>query len=299
MALWHEIRALGVQLGPAAAAASTALLAPLHRTEAGADVDVARDLAYGPGPRHRVDVFRPRVWSSAPAPVLLFVCGGGFVGGDKSAGPFFANIGIWAARHGIIAVNMNYRLAPEHPWPAGAEDVARAVSWIGAAGAAAVGPSSGICLMGHSAGAAHAAAYISHPGLHGPAGPGVAAAMLVSGLYDIVAQREMRAVPPYYGSDPALYGARSAIPQIKAVRTPVAVAVSELDPPPLQHEALRMIAALTERDDIVPPIVRLGGHNHFTGVFSINLEAGRALEYGVLELVERYCRRGGAAVSST
>ena len=63
-------------------------------------------------------------------PVLVYIPGGGYVGGDKNAdGVFYGNLGIYFARHGYLTVVANYRLAPAHPWPAGAQDVAGAIAW--------------------------------------------------------------------------------------------------------------------------------------------------------------------------
>lgn len=56
---------------------------------------------------------------------------GGFVGGDKNGdGAFYPNVGRWFARQGILAVLPNYRLAPHHPWPAVAQDVAAVMTWV-------------------------------------------------------------------------------------------------------------------------------------------------------------------------
>jgi len=110
--------------------ATTRQYAALHPVAPPADVSVTSDERYGPHERQRLDVFRPRL--GARLPVLLFVHGGGFAGGDKAlpGTPFHGNVGIWAARHGLLGVVMTYRLAPGHPWPAGAEDVGAAVRWV-------------------------------------------------------------------------------------------------------------------------------------------------------------------------
>jgi acetyl esterase/lipase len=94
-------------------------------------IKVERDVKYGPAERNLLDVFTSEMDSKAQ-PVLIFIHGGAFIAGDKqSAGsPFYDNIALWAARHGFIGVTMTYRLAPQSPWPAGAEDIALAVKWV-------------------------------------------------------------------------------------------------------------------------------------------------------------------------
>jgi hypothetical protein len=58
---------------------------------------------------------------TSPLPVLVFVHGGGFVGGSKG-GPGQAlhdNIGRFAVEHGLIGATINYRFAPEFKFPSG------------------------------------------------------------------------------------------------------------------------------------------------------------------------------------
>src|ERR1700734_3043558 len=126
-----RIRALGDQIVPAGIEGTAKLYGPLHQREPYPGVKVSRDHAYGADARHLLDVFEPAT-AGAARPVLLFVHGGGFVAGDKRrpGSPYHDNIGLWAVAHGMIGVNMTYRLAPQHPWPAGALDVGAAVAWV-------------------------------------------------------------------------------------------------------------------------------------------------------------------------
>src|SRR5882757_1275594 len=125
-----QIRAIGPVLD---ARSMAALYGPLQEKEPYAGVRVTRDLSYGPDPRNLADVFVPEKSTGKSLPVLLFVHGGGYTAGERrlsADSPFYTNVGVWAARHGCIGVNMTYRLAPQAQWPAGAEDIARAVKWI-------------------------------------------------------------------------------------------------------------------------------------------------------------------------
>src|SRR5262249_56969764 len=65
-------------------------------------------------------------------PVVMFVHGGGYVRGNKRppGSPFYDNVMVWAARNGMVGVNVEYRLAPQFPWPAGAQDLGAAVRWV-------------------------------------------------------------------------------------------------------------------------------------------------------------------------
>ena len=195
-----KLAELGAVIDPAETAK---LYTPLQETEPYQGIKVARDLKYGTDERHALDVFAPEPASAAPRAVLMYVHGGAFIGGNKRApgSPFFDNIVLFAARSGFVGVNVTYRLAPQHRWPAGAEDVAAAVRWVGANIAAHGGDPGRVFLMGHSAGAVHAASYVAHPKFHGPRGIGLAGAILVSGLYDF---SKFPPGPPekaYFGDD--------------------------------------------------------------------------------------------------
>ena len=129
------------------------LYAPLQEKEPYQGVKVERDVKYGPADRNLLDIFLPET-AAPPRPVLIFVHGGAFVGGNKRTtptSPFYDNIMLWAAKNGFVGVNVTYRLAPLAPWPAGAEDMAAAVQWVTDKIGERGGNPARIYLMGHSA----------------------------------------------------------------------------------------------------------------------------------------------------
>jgi acetyl esterase len=113
-------------------------------------VAVERDLRYGPGGRdHMLDVYRPAD-ASGPLPVLFYVHGGGFRILSKDT---HWMMGIRFARRGYLVLNINYRLAPLHPFPAAIEDACRALVWAAANAARLGGDPARLALAGESAGA--------------------------------------------------------------------------------------------------------------------------------------------------
>jgi acetyl esterase/lipase len=120
-------------------------------------------LAYGPGERHRLDLYLPRRRRrSAAAPLVVFLYGGGWQDGARSDYAFVARV--LAARGFAVAVP-DYRLWPETRWPGFIEDAAAAIAWLrGEAGQAAGAPEGPLFLMGHSAGGFIAAALALDPG---------------------------------------------------------------------------------------------------------------------------------------
>ena len=93
----------------------------------------------------------------------MFVHGGGFIGGDKHVpgSPMYDHVGAWAVRNGWVGVTITYRLAPEHTWPSGAQDVAAAAAWVRDNIASYGGDPSRIVVAGHSAGCVHVASYLA------------------------------------------------------------------------------------------------------------------------------------------
>lgn len=121
----------------------------LNALEPKGGVEARRDLAYAPGPRHTLDVYRPRR-ADGHAPVVVFIYGGGWDSGSKA---MYGFVGDALARHGYVAVIPDYRLYPQVVWPAFLQDNALAVRWARDHAAELGGDPSRLVLMGHSAGA--------------------------------------------------------------------------------------------------------------------------------------------------
>ena len=105
----------------------------MHPKEPYEGVKVTRDLKYGPDARNVLDVFTPENLSG-PARVMIFIHGGGYVGGNKRGAPgspgepFYDNFMLFAAKNGMVGVNATYRLAPANRWPACLDDTRASVS---------------------------------------------------------------------------------------------------------------------------------------------------------------------------
>lgn len=100
----------------------------------------------------RVRLYRP-AGVTAPAPALLWIHGGGYVFG--SARQDDALCLRFSKALGITVASVDYRLAPEHPYPAPLEDCYAALTWLGAL--PAVDPNL-VAIGGASAGGGLAAA---------------------------------------------------------------------------------------------------------------------------------------------
>jgi acetyl esterase len=70
-------------------------------------------------------IYRP---SGDALGTLMFIHGGGFVIGDLDS--YDAQCRTLCSRVGVTVVSVDYRLAPEHPFPAGVEDAEAALDWV-------------------------------------------------------------------------------------------------------------------------------------------------------------------------
>jgi acetyl esterase/lipase len=252
-------------------------------------VSSSEDLAYGPDERHRLDVFAPAARAGRAAPVVLFVPGGGYVGGAKSRPgvPFYQNVGVFFARNGVVGVTMNYRLAPKAPWPAGGEDVAAALRWVKKNIADFGGDPERIFVYGQSAGGTHAAHYVFDERLQ-PAGgdDGVAGAILQSPILDPADAPPGPNIEAYFGNR-AGWAERSLLTRLDGRKIPVFLAYAELDPKEFRDEAAKLRDGLCRRDGgACPRSSDLKGHNHISEIAHLGSMDDTAFGRELLDFVK-------------
>ena len=114
------------------------------------ELAVIRDLSM-PGPAGEIPL---RLYDAreerGPSPLILFLHGGGFVLGDLDTHePFCAEI---ARQLDLPVLAVDYRLAPENPWPAGVEDAIAAARWAAESPEALGREVTGLVPCGDSAG---------------------------------------------------------------------------------------------------------------------------------------------------
>jgi arylformamidase len=145
-----------------------------------ADLDVRRDLRYGPGERETLDLFVPR----GPARgSFVFIHGGYWRALDKAdfgfvAAPFVAR--------GIAVANVNYDLCPAVTVAAIVDEIRRAVGWVAREGERHGAGTARVVVGGHSAGGHLAAMMVCTDWMqHGFAAPPFHAGVSLSGVHDL------------------------------------------------------------------------------------------------------------------
>jgi acetyl esterase len=91
----------------------------------GPELDEVRDLTVPGSPPVRVRVYRP---VAAPRPLLVFFHGGGWTIGDLESHDRLCRRMALGADVAVLAVD--YRRAPESPWPAALSDAVEVVRWV-------------------------------------------------------------------------------------------------------------------------------------------------------------------------
>jgi acetyl esterase len=107
---------------PDVAEARASLVERAAKKERGPEMAAVRDLEVEGLPAR---LYRPR---SEPTPLVLYLHAGGWtVGGIVSADRLCRRL---AATGEVAVLSLDYRLAPEHPWPASVDDTVATMRWI-------------------------------------------------------------------------------------------------------------------------------------------------------------------------
>ena len=295
-----KLKALGRVIAPNDTAR---IYRPLFGPDFMAGVVAAKDIAFGPDPKQKLNVYTAAA-GAAPRKVLVFFPGG--QGVKQMEGPegvpFYDNIGAWGAKQGFVVVVAQYRTGGGAGWDAGAKDIALALAWVKANIAAKGGDPNLVVLWGQSNGATQLATWLGHPDLRGPAAGSVKGAILMSGGFNILPIK-LKSPPAKFVRDPAPAGAappapppapppidpavmlqRSNLEGIKATTFPILLLASELDP----EERVETVEIMTDEMTRAghPPVHEIiPGHSHISEVNSFDT-ADHSASHPVLEFVK-------------
>jgi acetyl esterase len=126
--------------------------------DSGLDIEDHRVPGYAGSPDVTVRTYRPRrpARAGGVGPALLYLHGGGFVTGSIAIE--HGGAVALASSLGIVVASVEYRLAPEHPFPAGLHDCYGALTWLSASAAELDVDPARVGVYGQSAGGGLAAA---------------------------------------------------------------------------------------------------------------------------------------------
>lgn len=146
------------------------------------EVRITRDVSYGDNPRYQLDIFAPEKSSRRLRPVIIFATGGDFTRKIDLPGgaPFYDNVVLWAAKHGLVGVNADRRALRGAKWEYGPEDMKAMIGWVHAHIAEYGGDPNRIVFLGHAYGSTQLVSYLAHPQYWCCGGPGIIGATVIS-----------------------------------------------------------------------------------------------------------------------
>lgn len=97
----------------------------------------------GSGDDFGMRVYEPQISTDAPKPAILMFHGGGWIHGDPRGDDCRSPVGVlgayspravfanfFASELGAVVFGVDYRLAPEHPFPSPFDDCCQALDWV-------------------------------------------------------------------------------------------------------------------------------------------------------------------------
>lgn len=147
------------------------------------------DIPYGTDPHWQIlDIYRPKT-NNGLLPVIVSIHGGGWIYSHKE---YYRIYCASLTTFGYAVINFNYRLAPEHPYPAALEDINSLFGWVLEHAEEYQLDVNRICAVGDSAGAQMLSQYLTmlaNPEYPAPfllpQGFSIKATALNCGIYDL------------------------------------------------------------------------------------------------------------------
>lgn len=212
------------------------------------------------------DAYQSIAIHAAPDPtgdVLVFVHGGGWTSGYKEHMNFMAPAFTAA---GVTFCSVGYRLAPQHMFPTGLEDVADAIAWVFQNISEHGGNPDRVFIGGHSAGGHYTPLLALTSDWQGPRGlPAdvIKGCLPISGVYQFGDGSGLTMRPRFLGTeDAATDRLASPIRHVSTDSPPFLIAYGTEDFPHLRDQAERMAASLSDAGIAVDKIV-FDGRDHF------------------------------------
>ena len=271
-----QLRLLGSQDGNPRVASQDLYLG-LHEQMDRSDVEVTRDIRYGPHPDHVLDIYTPVERGDELLPIVVFVHGGLLGNGDKLSGGaeeyVSRNVATFFARHGFIGITANYRLVPDIVWPQGAEDMREILGWLRTEnGAAFGGDRDAMFMIGQSGGARHLASYLFHRTSQMVRSTELRGAVLLSPRLDV---GDSDTFKHYYGEDLGVQAQNSPVGLVESFdinrpTVPTLLVTTEFDGPNIQVPVAAFFAATCDKYQECPRLVQLKNHNRFSTVLSFD-----------------------------
>lgn len=242
-----------------------------------AKVERIPDLPYSNGdPKQKLDVYRPR--DSKKAPVLFFVHGGYWRGGDRSQ---YVRFGERFASEDVVTVIPSYRLQPANPHPAQIDDVAAAFEWTFKNIAKYGGDPGRIYIAGHSAGGHLVALLATDSRLlakHDLSSKNIKGVVSISGVFDV------RGLKDNFGPDLTVREQASPVFHVRGDLPPFVLAWAQWDYPTLPDQAKQFNTMLTA-SGVDSKVLYVPGEDHVSEIFSVATKPDDAVARAILKMV--------------
>jgi acetyl esterase/lipase len=225
---------------------------------------VHRDLAFGPDPRQRLDLYVPQ-GLTAPAPVLLFFYGGSWREGQRTN---YLAFGQAFTSAGFLVAVADYRLYPEVKFPAFVEDAGSAVAWLHAHAAEHGGDPARIFVSGHSAGAYNAVMLAAEPKFVEDRGgrlDWIRGVIGIAGPYNFLPMREPAYIDMFHGANNL---GSMPVSHVNGPRPPMLLVTGQADDTVAPHNSDDMARKLESTGNAVR-VIRYPGVGHIGVILSL------------------------------